>query len=55
MNHLILYNCNMWSMTYLYFLLFYITAPLEMVVLTTSWINLMRYLKDITNIDKMSD
>ena len=31
------------------------TAPLEMVALTTSWIYLMIYLIDIKNIDKICD
>ena len=34
---------------------FYITAPLQMVALTTSWIYLMIYLINITNIDKICD
>ena len=34
---------------------FFMTAPLEMVVLTTSWIYLMLYLIDITNIEKICD
>ena len=34
---------------------FFMTAPLEMVTLTTSWIYLMIYLKDVTNIDKIYD
>ena len=33
----------------------FLTAPLEMVSLTTSWIYLMIYLIYITNIDKICD
>ena len=31
------------------------TAPLEIVALTTSWIYVIIYFTDITNIDKMGD
>ena len=34
---------------------FFLTAPMEMVALTTSQIYLMLYLIDITNIDKICD
>ena len=34
---------------------FFMTAPLELVALTTSHIYLMTYLIDITNIDKIFD
>ena len=34
---------------------FFMTAPLEIVALTTSRIHLMNYLIDVTNIDKICD
>ena len=34
---------------------FFMNAPLEMVALATSWIYLMIYLIDITNVDKICD
>ena len=33
----------------------FLNAPLEMIVLTTSWIYVMIYLIDITNIEKICD
>ena len=34
---------------------FFMTVPLEIVALTTSWIYLIIYLIDSTNIDKLCD